>query len=159
MDLEPDRGVTRLPIIVLLAAACSAERDAASTATIAPAEARPSPTATTTAISGPITTSGSPPPLRPTAPGSEAVIIREGSIELRPLLPRAHTAFRVTDASGNSHHLVLRGASGSAETTIPANGAGVLQLNLVDPAYEIVCTSERHRERARFETYLPGAPL
>jgi hypothetical protein len=160
-NLKHIAGVKTLCVALFLCAACSAERDSAGTATIAPAEARPAPTATTTLVSVPaITTSGSPPPAVAAAPGSEAVVIRAGTIELRPLLPRGHTAFRIEDATGTSHQLVLRGSSGgSAATTVSADGAGLIQMNLVDPAYELVCTSEGHTERAQFKTYVPGVAL
>jgi hypothetical protein len=142
----------------MLVGAC--RQNAPATSTIAPADPRPAPSALSTVGAEPvITTMGSPPPAAAEAPGTEIVTIRQGVIEVRPLLPRAHTVFRMVNETGEPHEIVLRGPSGEVTTPIPAGETRILQLRLVDPAYEITCTAPGHRERGRFETYRPGAPV
>lgn len=130
------------------------------TATIAPAEPRPAPPATASVGGRPVvTTSGSPPPRPRPAPGSEVVTIGPGGIDVRPLLPRGHTAFHLRNATGRPHEIVVRGATGSNAASLPPNGAAVVQLPLGPGSYEIVCTTPGHAERGRFSTYAPGVPL
>ena len=161
MDLEDVGNVNRLPVVFLILAACGGERDTAKTATIPPAEPRPAATLTTTPVSKPmITISGSPPPAEAIrASGSETVTVRNGRIDVRPLLPRGNTAFRIENATAASHHLVLRGGNRGVEAVVPAGGVRILQTNLTNPRYELVCTTAGHDERARFRTYAPGLPL
>ena len=117
-DFEHFRRVKRLALAFLVLASCRAEHDA-KTATIAPAESRPAPPVTTTLGSRPaITTSGSPPPREIVASGSEAVTVREDRIDVRPLLPRGQTAFRIENLTSARHHLILRGTSSTAQAEV-----------------------------------------
>jgi hypothetical protein len=144
-------------IVLLLLPAC--RRDPPATNTIAPADPRPAPTVVSTADLQPaVTTSGSPPPAVAVA-ASENVTIAPGRIEVRPLIPRGSTVFRMTNETGAAHSIVLRGASGEAPVAVAARSAAILQVALVDPDYELICTTPGHRERARFETYRPVAPI
>ena len=154
--LEATIDVKKLWIALALAAGCS--RDVAETATIAPAEPRPAPTATDTIDRRSVTTSGSPVPASAVAPGTETITISDAGFSVRPLLPRAHTAFRIANNTDTPHALTLRGASGSAAAAVPARGEAVLQLLLTDAQYELVCTTPGHAERAQFKTYRAGVP-
>ncbi len=144
---------------LVLALGCSREPQAA-TDTIAPAEPRPAPTATSTVGRRPaITTAGSPPPASATAPGTTFVTVADDRIDVERLLPRGQTAFHVRNQTDVAHEIVLRGETGSATAPLPPKGTAVLQLLLGSGPYEIACTRPEHRERTRFETYAPGVPL
>lgn len=145
-------------IAVALAAGCSRE-PAAGTATIAPAEGRPAPTQTGTMDLRAVTTSGSPAPTSAVAAGTETITITARGFAVRPLLPRAHTAFRIDNETGVAHDLVVRGPTGSGRAAVPAHGAAVMQVLLRDAEYELVCTTPGHAERVRFRTYVAGRPL
>ncbi|HYC89091.1 MAG TPA: hypothetical protein VEO54_07760 [Thermoanaerobaculia bacterium] len=146
-------------VALALAAGCSREPQA-TTNTIAPAEPRPSPTVVSTAASRPVlATSGSPRPASAAAPGTTFVAVGRGRIEIQPLLPRAHTVFHIKNQTAVAHQIEVRGEAGSATASLPANGRTVLQLLLGTGAYDIICTTPGHQERARFETYAPGVPL
>ena len=145
-------------LVFVLALACSREPQA--TDTIAPAEARPAPSTTSTIGSRvAITTSGSPPPASAPAPGTAFVTVASGRIEAQRLLPRAHTIFHIQNQTAVAHELVVRGDTGSATGSLPPNGRTVIQLLLGTGAYDITCTTPGHQEHARFETYAPGVPL
>lgn len=144
--------------VLVLALGCSREPPA--TDTIAPAEGRPAPTATSTVGSRVvITTAGSPPPASAPAPGTAFVTVAGGRIEAQRLLPRAHTVFHIQNQTGVAHEIVVRGGTGSATGSLPPNGRTVLQLRLGTGAYDITCLTPGHQESARFETYAPGVPL
>jgi hypothetical protein len=148
-----------LAAALVLAIACSGERQAA-TDTIAPAEPRPAPTATSAIARRPaLATDGSPPPALVTAPGTTFVTVTTMGIEVQRLLPRGHTVFHVQNQTVAAHDIVIRGATGSATASLPAKGRSVIQLLLGIGAYDVTCTVAGHQERARFETYVPGAPL
>ena len=152
------RGLRLAFACAMVFAAC--RQNAPATSTIAPADPRPAPTALSTVGAEPvITTTGSPPPASAEAPGTEIVRIRKEVIEVRPSLPRAHTVFRMVNETEQSHDIVLRGPSGDVTTSIPPRETRILQLRLVDAAYELTCVAPGHRERGRFETYRPGAPV
>ena len=155
--LEATTDVKKLWIALALAAGCSRE-PVGETATIAPAEARPAPTATDTIDRRSVTTSGSPVPASAVAPGTETITISDAGFSVRPLLPRAHTAFRIANNTDTPHHVTLRGATGSAAAAVPARGEAILQLLLSDAQYELVCTTPGHSERAQFKTYRAGVP-
>lgn len=149
----------RLAALLLLTLACSREPQVA-TNTIAPAESRPAEPITSTVGTQPvITTAGSPPPPTQTAPGTERVAIRAGGLEVRPLLPRAHTAFRITNETATAHELVLRGGGQDVSIAVPPNGTVILQSLIGEGSYEFVCTTAGHAERARFDTYRAGVPI
>lgn len=144
---------------LVLALGCSREPQT-TTNTIAPAEPRPAPPMTSTVGSRPvITTAGSPPPASTGAPGTTFVTVARGRIDVQRLLPRAHTVFHVHNQTDVAHEIVIRGGTGSATASLPPKGRTVLQLLLAAAAYDIVCTTPGHQERARFETYAPGGPL
>jgi hypothetical protein len=149
----------RLAAALLLTVACSRESQVA-TNTIAPAESRPAEPITSTIGTQPvITTAGSPPPPTQIAPGMERIAITTKGIAVRPLLPRGHTAFRITNETAVAHALVLRGGGQNVNAALPANGTIFLQSLIGEGAYEIVCTAPAHSERARFETYRAGVPI
>jgi hypothetical protein len=160
MALAPDPAMLRLVLLlVVLAGPCTRE-PAAITNTIAPADPQPAPIANTTLGERPvITTSGSPPPRPRIAPGTETVTITSKGLEVRPQLPRAHTAFHIVNETARSHDLVLRGGDRPSAVSIPPRGVVVLQLTLGDGSYEWRCVSPGHDETALFETYQPGVPL
>lgn len=144
---------------LVLALGCSREPQA-TTNTIAPAEPRPAAPITTTLGSRPaITTAGSPPPASSGAPGTAFVTVAGERIDVQPLLPRAHTVFHVHNQTDAAHEIVIRGGAGSARASLLPKGRAVVQLLLGAAAYDIVCTTPGHQERARFETYAPGVPL
>lgn len=148
-----------LVLVFVLAAGCSREPQAA-TDTIAPAEPRPAPPVTP-AIGdrSAIDTAGSPRPASAAAPGTTFVTVAAGRIDVQRLLPRGHAVFHVRNATGVAHELVVRGGTGSADASLPPGGTTALQLLLGTGSYEIACTTPGHEERARFETYTPGASL
>lgn len=150
----------RACVLLLLFAGCGAEP--ADTATIAPAEGRPAPTATATLNDRPlITTSGSPVPADALAPGTQLVMLDRDGISMRALIPRGHTVFLITNETAAPHDLVLRGAAGTAvPAALPPAGRSVLQVRLTERTYALVCATPGHAERAEFSTYVPGpAPL
>jgi hypothetical protein len=149
-----------LPFAIVLMLACRQEPSSV-TATIAPAEPRPSPPPADMTVGDVrvLSTQGSPAPPVAVAPGSEVVTIDAEGFVVRPLLPRAHTAFRVVNQTADGHDVVIRGASGSVRGHVPKGGRVILQLGLRDEAYELVCTSPGHGERARFTTYRAGVPF
>lgn len=157
--LNSSAGVKTFCIALLLAAGCSRE-PRATTNTIAPAEPRPAPTVASTSGSPPaLATAGSPPPASAAAPGTTFVTVRSGRIEVQRLLPRAHTVFHIRNETAAAHDIAVRGGTGSATASLPPNGSTVIQLLLGSGAYDITCTTPGHQERARFETYAPGAPI
>lgn len=156
--LNSSAGVKTFCAALLLVIGCSREPQA--TDTIAPAEGRPAPSATSTVGSRvSITTAGSPPPASAPAPGTAFVTVESGRIQAQRLLPRAHTVFHIQNRTDVAHEIVIRGGTGSATASLPANGRTVLQLLLGAGAYDIACTMPGHQERARFETFAPGVPL
>ncbi len=147
----------RLLIALFLTLACSREAQVA-TNTIAPAEPRPAEAVVSTVGERPvISTAGSPPPPTQPAPGTERVTIGANGIEMRPLLPRAHTAFHITNTTPVAHELELRGAG--VRTIVPPNSTVILQARLGAESYELVCITAGHAEHARFRTYRAGVPL
>lgn len=151
-----------LALTLLILAACAREETGSRTATIAPAEPRPAPTTATDALADErmITTAGSPAPAMRTAT-IEQVVISDGRIELRPLLPRMHTVFRVRNASTRPH--ALRVSAGEIATTmtrpLPPGGEILLQIELRRGHHIVTCTIPGHAERSTFETYEPGDRL
>jgi hypothetical protein len=145
-------------VALVLALGCN--REPQTTDTIAPAEPRPAPTPISAIDSRPaLATSGSPRPALAAAPGTTFVTVDRGGIDVQRLLPRAHTVFYIRNQTAIAHEIVVRGGTGSATATLPANGRTVLQLLLGTGAYDITCTIPRHQESARFETYVPGFPI
>lgn len=149
----------RLWVIVVLFAACRAERGA--TTTIAPAEPRPAPTATARLDDRPmITTSGSPVPAGALAPGTQVVTVNRGGIAMRSLVPRGHTVFHITNETALQHDLVLRTASATAASAaVPPRGRTVLQAPITERVYTLACVTAGHGETAEFATYAAGTPL
>ena len=144
---------------LVLVAGCGGE-PGAKTNTIAPAEPRPAPTDTSRFTSrAVITTAGSPRPASAAPPGTTFVTIGSNGIDVPRLLPRAHTAFHIENQTGVAHEIVVRGGTGSSAARLTAKGRAVVQLLLGVGAYEIACTVPGHSERARFETYVAGAPI
>ena len=159
MNISADVKSFCAVLVLALALGCSREPQAA-TDTIAPAEPRPAPTATSAVGSrSAITTTGSPRPASAAAPGTTFVTVASGRIDVERLLPRGHSVFHVRNQTAVAHQLVVRGGTGSATASLPPNGMTVLQLVLGTGSYEIACTTPGHEERARFETYAPGVPI
>lgn len=151
------RKVRSTAVVALLLALACRETPGASTNTIAPADPQPASPVTTTFGSRPvIETAGSPTPSPLIASGTEIVTIEDGAIEMRPLLPRAHTAFRVNNETDVRHRLRFGNV---AEIEVAPRGSAIVQMVLDRDAYALVCTVPGHQERVRFKTYAPGHPI
>lgn len=153
------RRVKTFCVTLILVAGCSGEPQATSN-TIPTADPRPAPATSTGASRPALATAGSPPPAEVVAPGTAFVTVRSGQLDVQRLLPRAHTVFHVANETDVAHDLVMRGAvAGRAGASLPPNGKAVIALLLGAGAYDVICTTPGHQERARFETYEPGVPL
>lgn len=147
---------TWISLTVLLISCTQPEQNP--TATIAPADPRPGPTTTTMLPSAPaLATAGSPLPAGHAVATREAVILHDGRIDIRPLLPRGHRVFLVRNAGTREHRIAIAGGDHRIEMPGPLlPGAGTnLQGILRQPVYEVRCLVDGHRERAGFTTYRP----
>lgn len=144
--------------IVVLLASCG-DDEARVTDTIAPAESRPAPTTALETLGNErlITTAGSPAPAMRTA-SIEQVRLTSGRIEVRPMLPRMHTVFRIRNESAQPH--ALRVSAGEIATTMTQPVAPgrevIMQIELRRGRHLVTCTIPGHSERTEFATYEPN---